>query len=130
MNFCCSAYGCPPCACAFGVGVLYLGGFLILAYALVAPDGVIWLLTVRRTNSHDRYDLFKPPLVTLAFLALLLVFMIIFNIRLTITIPLDSGAYISMVLLSFPTFIMNSVFPFLGVGLSEIIYRVKKKQTV
>jgi len=44
------------------VPFLLIIGFSTLAYALIVPGTVMWLLTVRRTNSHDMYDLMKPPL--------------------------------------------------------------------
>ena len=101
----------------FGLGI----GFLGLLYALMAPSGVMWLLTVRRTNSNDFYDLFKPPLVTSTLFTLLLI-MILLNIRLPFTFSVQE--YVPFIPL--PVFIIICVaFSFLGVGISEIIYRAR-----
>jgi len=89
---------------------------------LMAPGGVMWLLTVRRTSSNDLYDLFKPPLVTSALFTLLLIIMILLNIRLPFTFSVQE--YVPFIPL--PVFIVVCVaFSFLGVGISEIIYRAK-----
>lgn len=44
----------------------YLLGLLMNVYSIVIPGAVMWPLTVRRTNSHDFYDLFKPSLACFA----------------------------------------------------------------
>jgi len=113
----------------FGTAILYLGAILSLVYALIVPGGVIWWLTVRRTNSHDLYDLFKPPLVTFALFMLLLVFVIILNIRLEITTTLPDSTGIGIVMPNLPMSISSAFFSFLGVGASEIIFgTLKRKQ--
>lgn len=111
----------------FGMGILYLGAILSLVYALLVPSGVIWWLTIRRTNSHDPYDLFKPPLVTFALFMLALIFTSVLNIRLTISTPVEDSTYVAITLPSFPLLIISAFFSFLGVGISEVIYRVLEK---
>lgn len=106
----------------FGVGALYLGALLSVVYALVVPGFVMWWLTVRRTNSHDLYELFKPPLVTFALFLLLLIFMIALNIRLEITIALTDSTEIGVYLPQIPAFIIGGFISFLGVGISEMIH--------
>jgi hypothetical protein len=106
-----------------GIAVMALLGIL---YALIVPGGLMWLLTVRRTNSHDLYDLFKPPLATAVFFVLLLLVMILLNVRLTITFPISEDSGYSIILPSLPSFIASGLFfPFLGVGIFEMIYRTK-----
>jgi predicted transcriptional regulator len=107
-----------------GVGVAFLG----LIYALVIPGGIMWWLTVRRTNSHDFYDLFKPPFVSFVLTALLFVFMALLGISITISVQYDgsTGAQIAQPVL--PTFVIAGVFfPFLGVGISEGIHKMLRR---
>jgi hypothetical protein len=113
-----------------GVGILYFGAILSLLYALMVPGGAVWWLTVRRTNSHDLYDLFKPPLVTFAISILLLVCMILLNVRLVISTPVQDSGNIEVVLPSLPMLILSGVLSFLGVAISEIIHRVLEKKTI
>lgn len=65
------------------------------AYALLVPGAVMWMLTVRRTNSHDMYDLLKPPFVTFILLLFLLIAMLLLKIDLTATIKSPSITQVS-----------------------------------
>lgn len=112
-----------------GVGIFYLAGILSLVYALMVPGGAVWWLTVRRTNSHDLYDLFKPPLVTFAMSILLLICMMLLNFRLVISTPVQDSGHIEVVLPSLPMLILSGVLSFPGVAISEIIHRVLQKRT-
>jgi hypothetical protein len=102
----------------FGAGVIYVSFvvLLIIIYALMVPGAVMWLLTVRRTNSHDTYDLFKPPLVALAALVLLFVLMAALHINVTIS---SSGASVTQP--TIPSFLLMGFFLFAGVGISEVL---------
>ncbi len=107
------------------IGLVPLGigiGLLGLVYALMAPSGTMWYLIVKRTKSNDLFDLFKPPLVTSALFVLLAVVMYLLDIRLSFTFA-EQG---HMLFMPYPTYIIsNVVFSFLGVAISEIIYRAK-----
>jgi hypothetical protein len=105
------------------LGIGFLGvSFLGLAYALMTPGGVMWLLTVKRTNSNDLYDLFKPPLVTSALFVLMVVVMALLGMKL----PFTNSDQPFVPFMPLPTFITSSVvFSFLGIVISEVIYRAK-----
>lgn len=97
-------------------------GFLGLFYALIVPSGTMWYLTVKRTRSNDLYDLFKPPLVTSALFVLLAVILHLLDIRLSFTFAEQQR----MLFMPYPTYIISNIaFSFLGVGISEIVYRAK-----
>jgi len=107
----------------FGITI----GLLGLVYALMTPCGVMWLLTVKRTISHDLYDLFKPPLVTSALFVLLVVIITFLDIRLYFTFSDQEF----VLFIPLPSFIIGNVaFSFLGIGIFEIIYRARKKHLV
>ena len=110
---------------SLGVAIIYLQTIIVLIYTVTVAGGIIWWLTVRRTNAHDFYDLFKPPLVTLVFFVLLLVTVRIMNVNLTFTIHLPD--YTMIVFPIFPAFISLPFLTFIGVGVIEIIYRILKK---
>jgi len=79
-------------------------------------------LTVKRTKSNDLYDLFKPPLVTSALFVIFVIIMLLLNIRLSFTF--SGQEYV--LFFSLPGYVIaNVAFAFLGVGVSEMIYRVK-----
>ena len=102
----------------FGVWI----GLLGLVYAFLAPGGVMWLLTVRRTNSNDIYDLLKPPVVTSTLFVLLLLIMTFLDAKLSFTFSEQEF----IVFVPLPAFIITGmILPFIGVGISEIIYRAK-----
>jgi hypothetical protein len=113
----------------FGVGMIYLGiiAFGGIVYALLVPGGVMWLLTIRRTNSHDTYDLFKPPLVAFVLVVILLVLMAVLNISVTISTPPQDSGYASMAQPVLPTLLVVGLFFFLGVGIFEILNKLSRK---
>jgi len=97
-------------------------GLLGLFYALMVPSGIMWYLTVKRTKSNDLYDLFKPPLVTSTLFTLLVLTLYILDVRLSFTFA--EQEYVLFI--PFPTYIIGNIaFSFLGVAISEIVYRAK-----
>jgi len=100
---------------------LYGIAFLITIYELFVPGAVMWWLTVRRTESHDFYDLFKPPLVPLALIIAWLVLMLLLRVSFT---PISSNSsYIQFTMIGF---LSLGFFPFIGVIITESLYRVLK----
>jgi hypothetical protein len=130
---------------AFGINVsvsfFVAAGLLSFAYALVLPGAVMWLLAVRRAQSHDVYDLFKPPFVTFILLLVLIIIMLFLRISLTVTLttpltsvpsgnPNQSVTTQSIMQTSFSTILLlGSVFSFLGVMIAELGSRIRKRMT-
>jgi len=119
-------------------------GSSTFAYALIVPGTVMWLLTVRRTNSHDMYDLMKPPLVTFILLLFLLVIMLLLNANLVITIKSPAiqglqgqtdGAYwstaqYSTMQVSVQTLLfLGLTLSFPGVFIAELASRLRERMT-
>lgn len=101
-----------------GIGI----GLIGLVYALMVPSGTMWYLTTRRTKSNDLYDLFKPPLVTSAIFVIYVIIMSLLDIRLSFTFSEQEH----VLFMPLPSYIIaNIAFSFLGVAISEIIYRAK-----
>lgn len=113
---------------SFGIGALYVGGIVILVYSLLAPGAAIWWLVVRRTRSHDPYDLFKPPLVSLALFAVLLISVILLRVTLTISVTVGNSGRVSVEFLNMLLFIMYGVSSFIGVAIFEILDRVRERK--
>lgn len=120
-------------------------GFSTLAYTLIVPGAVMWLLTIRRTNSHDMYDLMKPPLITFILLLVLLAIMVLLNINLVITIKSPTiqgshgqtdGAYwsteqYSIMQTSLQTLLSYGLMlSFLGVLIAEFTSKLRKRMTL
>jgi len=107
----------------FILGAVLGSFFMITLYELFVPGAVMWLLTVRRTRSHDFYDLLKPPLVPLALVIASIVLMVLLRVSFTLHISYNgSNAQflgIGYVALGF--------FPFIGVIITESLYRVSKR---
>lgn len=117
-------------------------GFLIIAYALIVPGAVMWLLTVRRTNSHDMYDLMKPPLITFVLLLVLLAIMLLVKVDLAITIKsptiqgqqgqIDGGYWSTGQYSTMQTSLQTLLFwglilSFIGVLITELASKLKKR---
>ena len=51
----------------------------------------MWLLSVKRSHSHDMYDLLRAPLVTFVFLLIIVILMLLtkFTITAEINAPLE-----------------------------------------
>lgn len=107
--------------------------FLGFLYALIVPGAAMWLLTVRRTHSHDMYDLLKPPFAAFILLLVLLVSMLLLKINLTVTIssPVspgpDGSSSQSIMQTSLQVFlVLGMVFSFLGVTIVEAASKIQK----
>lgn len=126
------------------IPVLFIIGFSSLAYALV-PGAVMWLLTVRRTHSHDMYDLLKPPFTTFILLLVLLVTMFILKTDLVIAISSPAisgpqgqtdGAYYSttqyfIMQTSLQTLLFQGIIlSILGVLIAELASKLRKRTTL
>ena len=120
-------------------------GFSSFAYILIVPGAVMWLLTVRRTNSHDMYDLMKPPLITFILLLVLLVIMLLLKVNLVITIKSPTiqgpqgqsdGGYwstkqYSLMQTSLQTLLFQGlILSFLGVLIAELTSKLRRKMTL
>jgi len=110
-----------------------------MAYGLFVPSLVMWMLSVKRSNSHDFYNLFRAPLVSFVILLALIILMLLtkFTIFVEIKSPTvilaqgvnwshstSSATYISLVGL----FMQGLVFSFLGVALVEFASRYRRKR--
>jgi len=106
----------------WSTGLFLLLGFLIQIYELLVPGVVMWWLTVRRTKSHDFYDLFKPPLVPLALVIAWLVLLLLLRVSFT---PISTnGSYAQPIMLGF---LVLGFFPFIGVSVAEALHRMSKR---
>jgi hypothetical protein len=103
-------------------------GFLTIAYALIVPGVIIWLLTVKRTNSHNIYHLMKPPTMTFALLIALLTIMPLMKADLMVTIksPVIQGHWSVMQINLRTLTLPGLIFPFIGVIIAELISRFRK----
>ena len=116
--------------------------FSRFAYALIFPGMVMWLLTVRRTNSHDLYDLMKPPLITFILLFVILTVMLLLNANLVIKIKsptiqgpqgqIDGGYWSAGQCSIMPTSLQTLlfwglIFSFPGVLIAELTSRLRKR---
>jgi hypothetical protein len=121
--------------------VLYFFEVCTLVYGLIVPGAVMWKLAVRRSHTHDCYDLFKPSIITFVMLLLLFVLMIVFSVNVGVQFQIQIGPTVTgegnshwsstthTVIGVFLTQIVVSgmVFGFLGVGFLEGTSRLKKR---
>ena len=105
------------------IGGLFGAAFLIFICELFVPGAVMWWLTVRRTKSHDFYDLFKPPLVPLVLVVAWLVLMLLLRVSFTLQASYESN-YVQFTMIGF---LFLGFFPFIGVLITESLYRVLKR---
>ena len=108
-----------------------------LLVGLILPGAVMWRLAVRRSHSHDNYDLFKAPIIALAMLLPLFVIMLVFHVSIVtqasiVTSRLTGENWSSTHTTVIPMSLLQIVFyglffSFLGVALSEFVYRQKNK---
>jgi len=105
------------------IGVIPGGFFLVTIYELFVPGAVMWWLTVRRTNSHDLYDLLKPPLIPLLLVAGWLLFMIIQG--LSFPPQSSNGSFAQLTALGL---LALGFFPFIGIMIAELRYRMFKSR--
>jgi len=94
----------------------------------------MWLLTVRRTNSHDWYDLFKPPFAAFILLLILLVAMAFLKVNVVVIIssppvPAPSGVVLYSILQIHLQLILlwGLIFSFIGVAVAEFASRIRKR---
>jgi hypothetical protein len=112
-----------------GMGMVSILGLVLLVYALIVPGGLMWWLTVRRSHSHDSYDLFKPPFITFLLIVLLLISMALVGLRFTITFTsrlTDASYTMGQANLSVLLF-FGLLFSFFGVGISELVHKAFEK---
>jgi len=114
----------------FGTGILPVLAILTFAYALIVPGGVMWKLTVRRSNSHDPYDLFKPPFITFILIALSIVIMLLLKISVTVTFTISTtDSSYSMGVANLSTILLfGLVLSFPSVEISELVHKAMEKR--
>ena len=106
------------------IGAVLVSFLLITLYALLVPGAVMWWLTVRRTKSHDFYDLFKPPLIPLTLMIVLIVLMYLLREYVSIKPVSSNGSYIYFTIIG--GFLSVGFFPFIGVIITESLYKMLK----
>ena len=119
------------------VPYLVVVGLLNFAYTSVVPGAVMWFLAVRRTNSHDLYDLLKPPLTTfiLSLVLLIAMFFLKINLIVTITSPPTQGPHggtqYSMMQTSLQTLLFHGlILSFVGVLVAELVNKMRKRMAL
>ena len=75
---------------AVAVGVKSIPLFMALqlltfVYSLLLPGALMWRLTVRRSRSHNSYDLYKAPIMTLVMLVPFFISGLVFRITINAT---------------------------------------------
>lgn len=120
----------------FTVTLFSVIGLFSFIYALLVPGIVMWLLTIRRTHSHDAYDLYKPPFVSFVLMLLILLVMYLLEFTLTVTLTTpptsnpDGSTSYSMMQTSLATFLIAGLaFSFAGVAIAESANRLRKRIT-
>lgn len=108
-------------------------GLLTFSYALVVPGATMWVLTVKRTNSHEMYDLLKPPLAAFILLLVILIAMSLLGINMAVTITSPKGSYdgvqyhsimhMDLQMLLFWGLILS----FVGVLIAELASRLRRR---
>lgn len=114
------------------VPFFFLIVFSSVAYTLIVPGAVMWLLTTSRTHSHDMYDLMKPPLITFVLLLVLLAIMLLLNVNLVIVLKslTIQGRY-SLMQTSLQTLLFQGlILSFLGVLIAELASKLRKRMTL
>jgi len=119
------------------VPYLVVVGLLNFAYALVVPGAVMWFLAVKRTNSHDLYDLLKPPLTVFILLLVLLIVMFFLKINLIVTITSPptqephGGTQYSLMQTSLQKLLFwGSILSFVGVLVAELVNIMQKRMAL
>jgi hypothetical protein len=130
-------------AVAAGVkSILFFMGLQLLTFicSLILPGALMWRLSVNRSHSHSTYDLYKAPIMTLAMLVPLflagLIFHFTINATAIIQVAHSSGADWSstqnvLIPMSLTSVVLYGLFAsFLGVAISEFIYRFRQKHSL
>jgi hypothetical protein len=123
-------------------------GFLTTVFAIILPGPLMWLLTVRRSHSHDSYDLYKAPFLAFIMMLILLLVMLLLQINIgsqvaiqigettssgTVPIPgggsssSSSSAYTIMSMSLSSVLALGMICSFVGVAIAEFAFRLKKK---
>jgi len=115
----------------FSVILVFLAGFavpvfLVTLYELFIPGPVMWWLIVKRTKSHDFYDLFKPALVPIVLVVAWIVLMTLTRIWFSLTWSYGTNNGVQIVV-GFLSFVLMSAYPFIGITLAEFLYRLAKR---
>ncbi len=103
--------------------------FLTSVYELLLPGAVMWWLTTRHAKSHDFYDLLQPPIVPLALIVVALIVMVVARISflITFTAPSSSANQTQIAMMGGFGFIILGFLPFIGVIITESLYRLSKR---
>jgi hypothetical protein len=112
--------------------------FLMFVCSLLLPGALMWRLTVRRSGSHNSYDLYKAPIMTLAMLVPLFIVGLVFRFTIianaVIQVAHSSGVgwtstHTIVIPMSLAQVVLYGLFgSFFGVTLSEFIYRYKRRR--
>jgi len=111
----------------FPVAGFAVSAFLVTVYELAVPGTVTWWLTVRRTKSHDFYDLLKPPLVPMALMITWIILMALTRTSFSITWSSISGNSVQFAVMGFLSFLAMGFCPFIGIIIAESLYRLSKR---
>ena len=100
---------------------------LIFLYPLFVPSYVMWRMTIKRTSSHDLYELMKPPVtaVGIFYIAVLLI-LLIPRLLAQPSTSTQTGTEILFVFTFLFAFLLP-IFPLLGVLLFEGLYRFRSR---
>lgn len=114
--------------------------FLTLVCSIILPGSLMWRLTVRRSHSHNTYDLYKAPIMTLAMLLPLFIASLVFRFTISanaiIQVLNESGegwrhTSTTVIPMSLTTVVLYGLFAsFLGVAISEFIYNFRKRRVL
>jgi len=117
----------PVVGFLFAFSGFLVAAFLVTVYEVFVPGGLMWLLTVRRTRSHDFYDLLKPPIVPMALMIAWLALMMLLRESFSIAISFYSENYAQISMMGFSSFLIMGGFPVVGVVIAESVYRLSKR---
>lgn len=109
-------------------GIVILGVLSTLLYAIFVPGTVMWRLSTNRTQSHDFYELFKPPLIpalifTLIFILLAFLSFLFPNFQL----PIFRTNHSHVGFIAFGLLFLGFA-PLLGIAITETFYRITKSR--
>ena len=126
---------------AVGIGVKSIPLFMALQLmtfvcSLILPGASMWRLTVRRSHSHNAYDLYKAPIMTLAMLVPLFISGLVFRLTINATAIIQvahtsTSTHNVVIPMSLATVALYGLFAsFLGVAISEFIYRFRRRRAL
>lgn len=111
----------------FPVAGFAVSAFLVTVYELTVPGAVMWWLTVRRTRSHDFYDLLKPPLIPVALVITWIILMTLTRTSFSITWSSSPGDIVQFAMMGFFSFLVMGFCPFIGIIIAESLLRLSKR---